>query len=686
MTDSYYLINDQIKFYFNIENLRIEFNGQHQSLEPKEARILKYVLENHVDGLIKSESILDDNWDYWSDKKVLQKVLSTLRKKFKNLGVTENGFVAADSNYKINYNAVLIDVDLQAQKRSKQVLDKTLKLLKTALPITLAIAVTLFAINKLEFGHRYSVGNIIQATTMDGVSVEPALSSDGRAMAFTHKRGGTSQIYIKLDDNLNYQNLTDGPSDQVPAWSPSGRLLAFQRTSSELCEIRVIELDEHYNKVGPDRQVASCDPLTQLTSITWKDENTLFFTESKQGALFREIKQLNLSTGEVSPYFTQPLSQSGQNVSGSGPYFIVYNHKLNALFALQSPNWLIATISRINDDNTTTFLREVDGVIWSFDIFDNQVIFKDLDNQLKTFDIDSPQELNTVYKNPLKGIAYPRVSGQSKKIAFVSGSVFKSSLHAYDLNTGKSRKLFSSDTRLSLIQEIDGELFFMSEETGIRQIYSYKDGQKTQITNLSRNYNILKFAVSNNKRWLAIGFADHTTVYAKEESGLVELKTFPLSSFPVFSPNSERILLTNWVGSNNGEVSGMEKALVEYYVEDFSETGITIRNAKFGIYHSTGIVFPTSDNKLHRFKLDGIDTILENINIMYASAIGISGDDLIVSYFVGSTPRKINLKTLEITELDAPILGEVAANEKEIYYLEREQGKMVIFTGDITEQ
>lgn len=686
MTDSYYLINDQIKFYFNIENLRIEFNGQQQSLEPKEARILKYVLENQVDGLIKSEAILDDNWDYWSDKKVLQKVLSTLRKKFKNLGVTENGFVAADSNYKINYNAVLVNEAEQAQKRSRLLLEKTLKYLKTLVPVAIILMVAVFVVGKVDLQRDFSVSNIIQATTIDGVSVEPALSSDGRAMAFSHKRDGQSQIFIKLDANLNYQVLTDGPNDQVPSWSPSGKRLAFQRRVGQQCEIRMLTLDEHYSKAGQDSLVAECSSVTDLTSIAWKDENNLFFTESKQGELYREIKLLNVETGEVTPYYTQKPSELGQNIGGSGPYFIVYNRKLDSLFALQSPNWSITTVNRVNDDNSMTFLREVGGVLWSFDIFENQVIFKDLDNQLKSFDIDSPQKLTTIYKNPLKRIAYPRVSPNSNKIAIVSGSVFKSSLHRYDFETGTSSEVFTADTLLNHLQEIDGELFYVSDETGIRQIYSYKDGYKSQITNLIRNDFIVKFSVSNNKKWLAIAYADRTTVYAIHDSGLTELKTFPLSSSPAFSPNSERILLVNWVGNVGDKAAGMEKALIEYYVDGFVETGISIRNAKFGIYHAKGIIFPTNDNKVKLFRLNGIDTILESHRILTSSAMGISGNSLVLVNYIGTNrPRRIDLDTMEQTFIDAPILGDIATNDNELYYLKRHPGSMSIFKGELTE-
>ena len=104
-----YLINDTVKFVFDSELQFIESRVGKELLEPKEARILKYILDNNIDGQISALEILDDNWDIWSDKKVLQKVLSILRKKLKKVGMIENGFVAQGVNYKITLNGVLIE-------------------------------------------------------------------------------------------------------------------------------------------------------------------------------------------------------------------------------------------------------------------------------------------------------------------------------------------------------------------------------------------------------------------------------------------------------------------------------------------------------------------------------------------------------------------------------------------------
>lgn len=106
-----YLINDEIKFYFDAEygDLSIQFNGNTQALKPKEAQVLKYMLEHHTAGTISVEAILKANWPRKADKQTLLKLLFELRKKFRKLGVIEDGFIANGPNYQLNYHGERID-------------------------------------------------------------------------------------------------------------------------------------------------------------------------------------------------------------------------------------------------------------------------------------------------------------------------------------------------------------------------------------------------------------------------------------------------------------------------------------------------------------------------------------------------------------------------------------------------
>lgn len=681
MTENYYLINKEIKFYFDIENQCIEFKGKRESLEPKEAQILQYILENTIDGIIKSETILDANWEYWNDKKVLQKVLSTLRRKFKNIDVAENGFVAAGSNYKVNYIGVLIIAQIQQIKEKNAQRHKMMSSIKTAIIWAFAGAVTLLSFIKVNENPGFTVDNIIQATAISGVSVGPALSPDGTALAFSHKKEGSSQIYLKLDQSLDFQILTDSHRDQAPAWSPSGRQLAFQRFEAGTCEIRLIQLDENYKRLGVDSKIADCHETSYISSITWETENSLFFTDANKNNGPYHIKHLDITTSKITPYLT--YSDDDTEYTGSGHYYIVYYKSLDALYSLESPNWYVTNISKVGLNNEVTHIRQVNDTLLSFDIFDRQLIFKDLDNQLKAFSLNNADELITVYKNPLKPISYPTVSANNNKIAIVSGSVYRNNIYAMSLQTDKISEIISSESNLRNPQEVGNEIFYISKETGIYQVYSFNNNIRIQLTNYTSNKKIAYFTVSNNNKWVAVNFIDRTVLYERHKSGLTAVKTFPQMSFPAFSLNNERILLTNLVKTQNANQleDNWNKELIEFNLETFAETGITVKNALFGVYHASGIIFVSADTGIKLFTLNGVESIIDIVGPDDPNAFAVNNEHL----FIGSrvNVKKINLKTKQITELPPMLKGEITVNDNYIFFGSQAFGSMDIFKGQM---
>lgn len=58
---------------------------------------------------------------------------------------------------------------------------------------------------------------------------DPALSPDGRWLAFASKRNGSWDLYVAPTSNLaRLRRITDLPGDEWdPAWHPSGRVLLF---------------------------------------------------------------------------------------------------------------------------------------------------------------------------------------------------------------------------------------------------------------------------------------------------------------------------------------------------------------------------------------------------------------------------------------------------------------------------
>jgi Tol biopolymer transport system component/serine/threonine protein kinase len=81
---------------------------------------------------------------------------------------------------------------------------------------------------------------VVPFTSFAGREFEPALSPDGKQVAFVWngEKGDNLDVYVKLIDAGTPLRLTLNPGeDRVPAWSPDGRYIAFCRRSERGAEI-----------------------------------------------------------------------------------------------------------------------------------------------------------------------------------------------------------------------------------------------------------------------------------------------------------------------------------------------------------------------------------------------------------------------------------------------------------------
>ena len=70
----------------------------------------------------------------------------------------------------------------------------------------------------------------VRSLTYSGHDREPAVSPDGRTIAFSSDRDGTPRIWIKQLDGGGEAPITSGPGDVLPRFAPNGASILFIRT------------------------------------------------------------------------------------------------------------------------------------------------------------------------------------------------------------------------------------------------------------------------------------------------------------------------------------------------------------------------------------------------------------------------------------------------------------------------
>jgi Tol biopolymer transport system component len=115
---------------------------------------------------------------------------------------------------------------------------------------------------------------MVPFTTYAGVEQQPAISHDGRQVAFSWngENEDNFDIYVKLVDGGNPLRLTSSPAaDTAPAWSPDGSRIAFVRDGDEAGYYTIPALGGQERKIAAIPRIPSPEHTPVLT-VQWSTD------------------------------------------------------------------------------------------------------------------------------------------------------------------------------------------------------------------------------------------------------------------------------------------------------------------------------------------------------------------------------------------------------------------------------
>jgi Tol biopolymer transport system component/DNA-binding winged helix-turn-helix (wHTH) protein len=158
---------------------------------------------------------------------------------------------------------------------------------------------------------------VVPLTSLPGNEVDPALSPDGRRVAFAWSgpEGSGPSIWVKPVDASSPARLTHGGRDRHPVWSPDGARIVFTRWQAATC--RLLEIA---SGGGEERELGSCgdghDPPSRLS---WSPDGAWLAMQARHPSGARGIVLVSPRTHERRFLTVPPKEIAGDEFPAFSP-------------------------------------------------------------------------------------------------------------------------------------------------------------------------------------------------------------------------------------------------------------------------------------------------------------------------------------------------------------------------------
>lgn len=536
------------EWIFDLYKLTIAQGNDELSLEPKSVDLLSYLIEN-PNRVISKQELMDNVWKTIVSDNTISRSIVRLRHTL-NDDPQNPTYIATvpRKGYRLIAPVHVIDKPL----------DNTS--LRTGLFAAGIVILLILILSRTDWADNYDVDitplpmKLTPLTALIGDEIDPALSSDGKLLAFAHRSSEEQPWQIKINNLDTKETFTITPGIKnawLPAWSPDSSKLVYQNHSQGYCHISIADVSNLRVPVI-NQSILDCNVDVGSGNVIWANSDVLYYTEAASENDPFVIFRYHISSKNLNQITSPPNSGRGDYRVQLSPDGKWLGFIRNTVYWAQTELWL-HNIETGESKRITSLPLVPKALAWLPDSM--HLVVANANKQLQTVNIDTGDI--TEITSEILPLFHPSTGG-GKLVASVGSFHHREIWRAQGSfsstdNANVTISPFITSTKSDYLPRFNpksSSVAFISQRSGLPQIWLLDElGQLQQLTKFDQPLHIQSMNWSPNGHQLVIASSNQLiwldTTKRQVNFGPANLITV---AEPVWDWDNERIYFSRKVG------------------------------------------------------------------------------------------------------------------------------------------